>query len=108
MPPYQAIKTGDGIWCWAAPTSAWEKLCKEVLFRPELTEDARFLTNMDRLENIDMLEPLLEASFLGGNAEWIRRCNEARRAVRAHQQLQAGGGRPALPRARWSPASTIL
>src|SRR5690606_26388752 len=34
--------------------------------------------NMDRLNNIEELEPLLEESFAtAGTQEWIRRCNEA-------------------------------
>lgn len=77
--PYQAIKTGDGymvLGC--ANQRTWEKLCNDVLGRPELTEDPRFLTNMDRLHNIEALEPVLEASFATASTqEWIRRCNEA-------------------------------
>lgn len=77
--PYQAIKTGDGymvLGC--ANQRTWETLCKEVLGRPELTEDPRFLTNSDRLRNVELLEPMLEESFsTAGTQEWIRRCNAA-------------------------------
>ncbi|SEG27259.1 CaiB/BaiF CoA transferase family protein [Bosea lathyri] len=77
--PYQALRTGDGfIVIGAANQRTWEKLCRDVINCPELIADPRFLTNMDRLENITALEPLLEAAFASADAAtWIARCEEA-------------------------------
>ena len=77
--PYQALSTGDGfIVIGAANQRTWEKLCREVIHRPELIEDPRFATNMDRLENITELELLLEEAFASADAQtWISRCEAA-------------------------------
>lgn len=77
--PYQALKTGDGfIVIGAANQRTWEKLCREVISRPDLITDPRFVTNMDRLQNIDELEAILEDIFSSADAAtWIRRCEEA-------------------------------
>ncbi|AKQ54269.1 CaiB/BaiF CoA transferase family protein [Bordetella hinzii] len=77
--PYQAFNTGDGyIIIGAANQRTWERLCTDVLGRPELIRDPRFLTNSDRLDNIAELEPLLEAEFARADAAtWIARCEQA-------------------------------
>ncbi len=77
--PYQAFKTGDGyIVLGAANQRTWEKLCADVLGRPDLAEDPRFRTNSDRMRNIRELEPALEAEFAKASAAvWIERCNAA-------------------------------
>ncbi len=77
--PYQAFNTGDGyIIIGAANQRTWEKLCADVLGRPELITDPRFVTNSDRLANIHILEPLLEAEFAQADAAtWIARCEQA-------------------------------
>ncbi len=77
--PYQAFKTGDGyIVLGAANQRTWEKLCADVLGRPDLAEDPRFRTNSDRMRNIKELEPALEAEFAKASAAaWIERCNAA-------------------------------
>ena len=43
--------------------SMWEKLA-ESIGRPELIEDERFLTNTDRVQNNDILDPII-AEFIG-------------------------------------------
>lgn len=77
--PYQALKTGDGfIVIGAANQRTWEKLCRDVIDRADLIDDARFVTNMDRMENIEVLEPLLEEAFATADATtWIARCEAA-------------------------------
>ena len=77
--PYQAFKTGDGyLILGAANQRTWESLCRNVIDRPDLIEDARFLTNSERMDNIDELEPILEAEFAKADATtWIARCTEA-------------------------------
>ncbi|MDS1139102.1 CoA transferase [Pusillimonas sp. SM2304] len=77
--PYQAFSTRNGyIIIGAANQRTWEKLCANVLGRPGLIADPRFLTNSDRLANIHILEPLLEKEFAEADAdEWIARCEAA-------------------------------
>ncbi|MGW9331420.1 CaiB/BaiF CoA transferase family protein [Bosea sp. NPDC055594] len=77
--PYQALRTGDGfIVIGAANQRTWEKLCRDVIGRPDLIDDPRFLTNMDRMTNIEALEPLLEEAFASADAAtWITRCEAA-------------------------------
>ncbi|MBN9437175.1 CoA transferase [Bosea sp. (in: a-proteobacteria)] len=77
--PYQALRTGDGfIVIGAANQRTWEKLCRDVIGRPDLIDDPRFLTNMDRMTNIEALEPLLEEAFASADAAtWIARCEAA-------------------------------
>ncbi|PLC50550.1 CoA transferase [Pollutimonas subterranea] len=77
--PYQAFNTRDGyIIIGAANQRSWERLCTHVLDRPELVSDPRFLTNSDRLTNIELLEPILEGEFAKASAgEWIERCEQA-------------------------------
>lgn len=77
--PYQAFQTGDGyIIIGAANQRTWEKLCADVLGRPEWITDPRFATNSDRMANIEVLESLLEAEFAKADAAaWIQRCETA-------------------------------
>jgi crotonobetainyl-CoA:carnitine CoA-transferase CaiB-like acyl-CoA transferase len=77
--PYQALRTGDGfLIIGAANQRTWEKLCRDVIGRPELIDDPRFATNMDRLENVDALEAILEEAFASADAAtWIARCEAA-------------------------------
>ncbi|MGE8636385.1 MAG: CaiB/BaiF CoA transferase family protein, partial [Achromobacter piechaudii] len=50
--PYQAFGTRMGfIMIGAANQRTWERLCADVLERPELITDPRFVTNSDRLAN---------------------------------------------------------
>lgn len=77
--PYQAFKTADGyIILGAANQRTWERLCRDVIGRPDLVDDPRFLTNSERMENVAELEPLIEAEFAKADAQtWIERCAAA-------------------------------
>jgi crotonobetainyl-CoA:carnitine CoA-transferase CaiB-like acyl-CoA transferase len=77
--PYQAFKTGAGyIIVGAANQRTWERLCRDVIDRPELITDPRFRTNSDRTQNNDELERLLEVEFSKADATtWIERCTAA-------------------------------
>ncbi|MBV7483456.1 CaiB/BaiF CoA-transferase family protein [Bordetella sp. BOR01] len=77
--PYQAFRTGDGyIVVGAANQRSWERLCTDVVGRPDLIEDARFVTNDDRIKHVDELEQVLEAAFQSADAAtWIARCEQA-------------------------------
>ena len=71
--PYQAFQTKDGwINIGGANQSNWERIVK-VLGRPELAQDARFLTNTDRMRNLAALVPIIsERTKARTSAEWIR------------------------------------
>jgi crotonobetainyl-CoA:carnitine CoA-transferase CaiB-like acyl-CoA transferase len=77
--PYQAFRTGSGyIVIGAANQRTWERLCTEVLDRPELIQDPRFATNSLRLKHVEELERLLEELFAGAAAATrIARCETA-------------------------------
>jgi len=77
--PYQAFRTGNGyIVIGAANQRSWERLCTDVIGRPELIGEARFATNSKRLAHVDELEALLEEEFAKADAAtWIARCEQA-------------------------------
>lgn len=77
--PYQAFNTGGGYFMLgAANQRTWERLCIDVIERPDLVKDPRFVTNTDRLRNVEELEHLLETEFSKADAHtWITRCDAA-------------------------------
>lgn len=70
--PYQAFKTSDGyIAIGAANQSNWKRLC-DLLGRPDLLEDSRFITNAVRVKNQGELTELLSAAFAKQTTiEWL-------------------------------------
>ena len=61
--PYQAFRTSDGwINIGAATQPNWERLTR-VIGRPDLAEDPRFVTNVDRMANRSGLEEALNSVF---------------------------------------------
>ncbi len=77
--PYQAFRTQDGyIVLGAANQRTWEALCTKVLERIDLMEDPRFLSNFDRIQNVDVLEATLETVFASDTTDyWVDRCAQA-------------------------------
>jgi formyl-CoA transferase len=77
--PYQALKTRNGyIMLGCANQRTWEKLCHEVIGKPEWIEDPRFKTNSDRGANVEALEALLEEVFqTEDRAHWLQKCEAA-------------------------------
>jgi formyl-CoA transferase/CoA:oxalate CoA-transferase len=74
-PTYRLYRAGDGGWFFLAcgNQSFWLKLC-QLLDRPDLAEDPRFGSWMDRLEHREALAPILEAAFAQKpRAEWLAR-----------------------------------
>lgn len=62
LAPYQTLKTADGyinIAC--LNEKLWQALC-DAIERPDLSEDERFETNADRVENMDALTKELETA----------------------------------------------
>lgn len=77
--PYQAMRVRDGfMMLGCANQRTWERFCTEVIERPDLMEDPRFVTNLERGANVEALEEVLE-SILGerDRAWWLQRCDQA-------------------------------
>jgi crotonobetainyl-CoA:carnitine CoA-transferase CaiB-like acyl-CoA transferase len=76
--PYQAIETSDGwVNIGAANQANWLRLV-EVIGKPELAQDARFLNNPDRMENLPVLIEILSDSFRQSpTSDWLARLEAA-------------------------------
>jgi crotonobetainyl-CoA:carnitine CoA-transferase CaiB-like acyl-CoA transferase len=70
--PYQAMKAADGYFVMGATNQKlWALLCEKIN-RPELMNDARFMTNPLRLANREVLVNELEKTFVTKTgAEWV-------------------------------------
>jgi formyl-CoA transferase/CoA:oxalate CoA-transferase len=75
--PYQAFRTKDLHIAIAVFTEKfWSKLCN-VIGRPDLVEDPRFVTNSQRHAHRRELTPILEDIFLGRTGEeWLQALRE--------------------------------
>jgi len=71
--PYQLFDTADGVIALAVGNDAqFRTLCERVIGRPELATDPRFQRNRDRVQNREVLVPLLvEILARRSSAEWI-------------------------------------
>jgi crotonobetainyl-CoA:carnitine CoA-transferase CaiB-like acyl-CoA transferase len=76
--PYEVFPTADGeVMIAAGNDRLFAALCN-VLGRPELTSDARFRTNPDRVRNRAELVPIVEELLRSrGNDEWLERLRSA-------------------------------
>jgi crotonobetainyl-CoA:carnitine CoA-transferase CaiB-like acyl-CoA transferase len=72
--PYQAFLTSDGwINVGAANQKNWERLT-EIIEKPELKQDPRFIRNMDRMKNLHQLEEELNSVFMTATADyWLEK-----------------------------------
>lgn len=62
--PYGAYACSDGQVMFAVQNVAeWRRFCAGVMERPELADDARFVTNTLRLENREALDVLIDERF---------------------------------------------
>lgn len=77
--PYQLFHGSDRTFAVGAGTDRhYRQLCVEVLERPDLARDDRFVTNAARVEHRAILVPILEAIFRRETAEyWVARCKSA-------------------------------
>ena len=77
--PINVYEAADGHFMVTAASQAqWEKLCRDVVDRPEWVSDPRFLKVPDRLANIDALTALLNEAFKARpRQEWVDRLRAA-------------------------------
>jgi crotonobetainyl-CoA:carnitine CoA-transferase CaiB-like acyl-CoA transferase len=80
--PYQAFQCKDGFMLLGAPNdAAWARFC-EALEEPALAADARFSSIRRRVENREILIPMLERRFLENTvAHWVERLEKKGVAV---------------------------
>lgn len=108
--PYQAFETADGYLIVAAGNQRiWQRLC-EVLERPDLVEDPRYVDNASRFQNLSELSDDLTAVFRTRvTDDWIDRLQAAQvpcspintvDKVVADDQVQALGTIERLPHPR--------
>jgi crotonobetainyl-CoA:carnitine CoA-transferase CaiB-like acyl-CoA transferase len=73
--PTGVFATADGtLYIICANDRTYGRLVRDVLSRPDLVDDPRFLTNRDRMENRDQLRALLERALAADRSEvWAQR-----------------------------------
>jgi itaconate CoA-transferase len=70
--PYGPYQTGDGtVFLGIQNDREWQRLCEEVLDRPSLATDPRFLDNTDRVINNVELTVILEERFAALSADEV-------------------------------------
>jgi len=77
--PYQLFHASDRPFAIGAGTDRhFQLLCRKVLRRPDLADDARFATNPGRVKHRAVLIKVLEREFRRGRAsQWVARCKRA-------------------------------
>ncbi len=78
--PYGPYRTGDDALVFLGVQSdrEWATLCRQVLRRPDLIDDERFVHNTERVENNDQITPLIETALSRMSAdETVSRLDEA-------------------------------
>ncbi len=76
--PYEAFQTADGWLTLGASSQAVWKRLPEVLGRPELLDDPRFLQNEDRMSHRAELAEALAAAFVERDtSDWLARLEAA-------------------------------
>lgn len=74
--PYQTFKTMDGEMVIAVGNDHQFKTLCMLINKPELSEDERFRTNPTRVENRNLLVPMLQEAFLTKTTSyWQDKCN---------------------------------
>jgi len=78
LTPYKAYKAKDDYFVLAVGNDAlWQRLCKAI-GAPQLADDPRFVTNVERLTHRDTMDAFLEEIFQHHTAdEWIERISAA-------------------------------
>lgn len=75
--PYEVFRTLNGHFILAVGNDTqWKKLT-EIIERPDMAENTRYLTNEKRVENREILIPFLEEIFVTRESVyWIQACQE--------------------------------
>lgn len=71
--PYGPYRVGDGstVFIGVQSDREWANLCSEVIGRPDLAREPRFVTNTDRVEHNDEITPLIEAALADLTADEV-------------------------------------
>ena len=76
--PYQTFASKDGYITLAVGTDPQFVACASCIGKPGLAEDARFKRNSDRVENRELLVPILADVFLTGTtSSWLQKLSDA-------------------------------
>ena len=76
--PYQAFKSSDGYFVLAAGTQKLFEIVCNIINRPDLVSDSRFVSTELRTKNQNYLTEILESEFAENTAEyWYQRFLEA-------------------------------
>lgn len=108
--PYGPFRTGNDKTVFLAIQNEreWEMFCNQVLQQPERSDDARFATNSDRLQNKSVLQGIIDEVFLQLTAEEvIARLEQAKIANARLNTVQDFWDHPQLKaRNRWRQVET--
>jgi formyl-CoA transferase len=77
--PYGPYRVGDGrrVNLAVQNEGQWRRLCEAVLGRPDWVSDPRFTTNLQRVRNRDVLEPLIEDALQPFTIDAVEKALEA-------------------------------
>ncbi|WLD94395.1 CaiB/BaiF CoA-transferase family protein [Alkalihalobacillus sp. AL-G] len=77
--PYQSVKAMDGYMMLGCGNQRiWENFCKDVIGKPDLIEDKRFLTGEDRIKYVEELEAEIEKVLAKERVSyWIEKCEQS-------------------------------
>jgi crotonobetainyl-CoA:carnitine CoA-transferase CaiB-like acyl-CoA transferase len=80
LEPVGVFEASDGsIFLMAGNPQQWQRLCVDVLERPDLADDPRFANNTSRFANRETLHDLLTVAFSERNrASWIEKLRTAK------------------------------
>src|SRR5690625_908180 len=75
--PYQTFDTADGQMVIAIGNDRQYQIFCDILEKPQLATDERFSTNADRVENREIITPLIQEIMLTKpTSYWQEKCNE--------------------------------
>ena len=110
--PYGPHATGDGETVFLAVQNdrEWQRLCSEVIGRPEVAADHRFVSNVERVVHRAVLRQMLEDAFSGWTSEeTIRRLDAAGIACARMNTAEGFWNHPQLAaRSRWTTVASPL
>ena len=72
-----AVAGGESVQLAVQNNREWVRLCEVVLNRPDLVNDLRFVTNADRVDNLDELTSIIEIAFADRPSSEVRAALDA-------------------------------